>query len=303
MKKIKLEGAITAIVTPFKKDGALDIDALKRLLKYQLSGGINGIVVCGSTGEAATLNDEEYARAVKCAVEEIGGKIPVIAGAGSNNTQRAIELSRIAQEQGVDGLLHVTPYYNKPTPNGLVAHFKAIAEAVPLPIIIYNVPGRTGSNVPPVMILRIAKEVPAVVAVKEASGSINQIGAIIENAPKGFVVLSGDDALTLPAMILGAKGCISVVANESPKLFSALCQEALKGEWHTARVLHFKLLRLMDVNFVESNPIPVKAALSMMGFIEDVLRLPLVALENKNRPEVERCLKELGLIKRKNGKN
>lgn len=296
MKNIKLEGAITAIVTPFKSSGDVDLEALRKLVRFQLDGGIHGIVVCGSTGEAATQNDEEYAETVKTVVEEVNGKVPVIAGAGSNNTQKAIELSRIAAERGVDALLHVTPYYNKPTPNGLVAHFKAIAEAVNLPIILYNVPGRTGSNVMPATIVRVAKEVPQVVAVKEASGSINQIGEIIKDAPEGFVVLSGDDALTLPLMILGGKGCISVVSNEVPKDFADLCQAALDGNWERARELHFKLLDLMNINFIESNPIPVKTALSMMGKINESFRLPLVPIEDKNRSAVEKCLKELGLI-------
>lgn len=296
MKNIKLEGAITAIVTPFKKNGDVDLEALRKLVRFQLDGGIHGIVVCGSTGEAATQNDEEYAETVKTVLEEVNGKVPVIAGAGSNDTQRAIELSKIAQQQGVDTLLQVTPYYNKPTPNGLVAHFKAIAEAVNLPIILYNVPSRTGSNVMPATIVRVAKEVPQVVAVKEASGSINQIGEIIKDAPEGFVVLSGDDALTLPLMILGGKGCISVVANEVPKDFATLCQAALDGNWERARELHFKLLDLMNINFIESNPIPVKTALSMMGKIEESFRLPLVPIEGKNRSMVEKCLKGLGLI-------
>lgn len=296
MKKIDLRGAITAIVTPFKGDGSLDTEALKRMVKFQLEGGIHGIVVCGSTGEAATQNDSEYARTVKTVVEEVGGRVPVIAGAGSNNTQRAIELSKIAQDQGVDALLHVTPFYNKPTPNGLVAHFKAIAAAVELPIVLYNVPGRTGSNVLPSTVVRVAKEVPSVVGVKEASGSINQMGELLKLAPKEFIFLSGDDSLTLPSMILGGRGCISVVSNEVPKDFASLCQAALDGNWEEARRLHFKLLPLMDINFIESNPIPVKTALSMMGLIEESFRLPLVPLEDKNRPALEKVLKELELI-------
>jgi 4-hydroxy-tetrahydrodipicolinate synthase len=296
MKRIKLEGAITAIVTPFKKDGSFDVQAMKKLVKYQLEGGINGIAVCATTGEAVTLNDEEYALVIKCVVDEVAGKVPVIAGAGSNDTQKAIKFSKVAKQQGVNALLHVTPYYNKPTPNGLVAHFKAIANAVDLPIILYNVPGRTGSNVLPAVIVRIATEVPQVIAVKEASGSIEQMGEIIKNAPSGFAVLSGDDSMTLPMMILGGKGCISVVANEVPKEFTNLCQAALKGDWDEARRLHFKLLNLMKVNFIESNPIPVKTALSMMGYMQENFRLPLVPIENKNRPAVEKCLKELGLI-------
>lgn len=296
MKRIKLEGAITAIVTPFKKDGSFDVQAMKKLVKYQLEGGINGIAVCATTGEAVTLNDEEYALVIKCVVDEVAGKVPVIAGAGSNDTQKAIKFSKVAQQQGVNALLHVTPYYNKPTPNGLVAHFKAIANAVDLPIILYNVPGRTGSNVLPATIIRIATEVSAVIAVKEASGSIEQMGEIIKNAPSGFAVLSGDDSMTLPMMILGGKGCISVVANEVPKEFTNLCQAALKGNWDEARRLHFKLLNLMKVNFIESNPIPVKTALSMMGYMQENFRLPIVPIEDKNRPAVEKCLKELGLI-------
>ncbi|MDO8561225.1 MAG: 4-hydroxy-tetrahydrodipicolinate synthase [bacterium] len=296
MTKKTFEGAITAIVTPFTKKGAVDFPALKKLLAYQIDNGINGIIVCGSTGEAVTLTDEEYAEVVKFTVQEVAGRVPVYAGAGSNNTARAVMLSKLAEAQGVDGLLHVTPFYNKPTPNGLVAHFKAIAEAVKLPIILYNVPGRTGSNVLPAVVLRIAKEVPQVVGVKEACGNIDQIGKVIQGAPKDFTVLSGDDAMTLPAMILGARGCISVVANEVPKDFTALCQAGLRGDWKLARELHFKLLDLMNINFIETNPIPVKTALAMMGIVEESFRLPLCALEEKNRPALKECLKELRLI-------
>jgi 4-hydroxy-tetrahydrodipicolinate synthase len=296
MKNISLRGAITAIVTPFTKDGNVDFQAFRKLLKRQIDGGVGGIVVCGSTGEAVTLDDEEFAEVVKCAVEEVGAHVPVIAGAGSNNTVRAILLSRIAEAQGAVGLLHVTPYYNKPTPNGLVAHFKTIADAVDLPIILYNVPSRTGSNVLPDTIVRIAKEVPSVVAVKEASGNIDQIGEIIKKAPKGFFVLSGDDAMTLPAMKLGALGCISVVSNEVPKEFSELCAQALSKDWKKAEELHLRLTPLMDINFIESNPIPVKTALSMMGLIEESFRLPLVPMEEENKPKLKKCLKDLGLI-------
>lgn len=296
MKNIKLQGAITAIVTPFSKGGTVDLEALKKLTRWQVDEGIDGIVVCGSTGEAATQSDDEFAQTVKTVVEEVAGVVPVIAGAGSNNTQRAIELSKIAAEQGVDGLLHVTPYYNKPTPNGIVEHFRAIAEAVDLPIILYNVPGRTGSNVAPATIVRVAREVPSVVAVKEASGSINQMGEIIKTAPQGFVLLSGDDSLTLPSMILGGMGIISVASNELPKGMAQLCKAALEGNWEEARRLHFKYLPLMDINFIESNPIPVKTALAMMGKIEENFRLPLVPLEEKNRPAIEKVLKELELI-------
>lgn len=296
MKSNCPEGAITAIVTPFTKKGEVDFPALKRLFDYQIDNGINGIIVCGSTGEAVTLNDEEYAQVVKFAVDTAGGCVPVWAGAGSNSTARAVALSKIAKAQGAGGLLHVTPFYNKPTPNGLVAHYKAIADAVDLPIILYNVPGRTGSNVLPAVIVRIVREVPRVVGVKEASGNINQIDEMIKSAPAGFIVLSGDDALTLPAMILGARGCISVVANEAPKEFTALCQACLRSDWVLANELHAKLLDLMNVNFIETNPIPVKTALAMMGMIEESFRLPMVPIEEKNKPAIKACLEKLGLV-------
>lgn len=296
MQKNILEGAITAIVTPFTKQGEVDFPAFKRLLDYQIDNGINGIIVCGSTGEAVTLTDEEYAQVVKFAVDGVGGKVPLWAGAGSNSTARAIALSKIARAGGAQGLLHVTPFYNKPTPNGLVAHYKAISDAVDLPIILYNVPGRTGSNVLPATIVRIVREVPRVVGVKEASGNINQIDEMIKSAPAGFIVLSGDDALTLPAMILGARGCVSVVANEAPKEFTALCQACLSSDWVLANELHAKLLDLMNVNFIETNPIPVKTALAMMGMIEESFRLPMIALEEKNRPAIKACLEKLKLV-------
>src|SRR3989338_4652799 len=294
--KLILQGALTAIVTPFTKSGAVDFPAFRKLLRRQLDAGINGIVVCGSTGEAVTLNDKEDAEVIRFAVKEIAGRVPVIAGAGSNNTARAIELSKIAQAQGVVGLLHVSPFYNKPTPNGLVAHYKAITKAVNLPVILYNVPSRTGSNVLPATVVRIAREVPGVVAIKEAAGKIDQFRDIIKGAPKGFVVLSGDDAITLEAMRLGAKGCISVVANEVPQEFTELCQSALTGNWKRAEELHRRLLPLMDINFIESNPIPVKTALAMMGLIQESFRLPLVALEPQNKAKLKKCLQGLGLI-------
>src|SRR3989338_5086707 len=259
MKNINFFGSIPAIVTPFKKNGDLDLSALEKLVDYQLKGGIDAIVVAGSTGEAATLTEEEYVAVIKTVVKKVAKKVPVIAGAGSNDTKKAIHFSELAKSVGTDGLLHVTPYYNKPTPNGLVLHYKEIAKAVDLPIILYNVPGRTGSNVSPQTILRIAREVPAVVAVKEASGSINQMMEIIneveKNGPKDFIVLAGDDALALPLIVVGGKGCISVVCNEAPKLFSDMIHLALKGDLKEAGKLHYQMLGLMNVNFIESNPI------------------------------------------------
>ena len=304
MKNIKFFGSIPAIVTPFKKNGDLDLPALERLVDFQLKGGVDGIVVAGSTGEAATLNDEEYSTIIKTVVKKVSTKrlrVPVIAGAGSNDTKKAIHFSMLAKSAGADGLLHVTPYYNKPTTNGLVLHFKEIAKAVNLPIIIYNVPGRTGSNISPQAIIRIAREVPKVIAVKEASGSLNQmmeiINEIAKNGPKDFAVLSGDDAIALPLIALGGKGCISVVCNEVPKLFSDMIHLALDNNLKEARRLHYRLLDLMNVNFIESNPIPVKTALARMEIITESFRLPLTFIEEKNRPVIEKVLKQLRLVK------
>ncbi|MBI3305577.1 4-hydroxy-tetrahydrodipicolinate synthase [Candidatus Nomurabacteria bacterium] len=305
MKKINFFGSIPAIVTPFKKNGDLDLAALEKLVDYQLRGGVDAIVVAGSTGEAATLSDEEFSKVIKTVVQKVSKskiKVPVIAGASSNDTKRAVHLSKLAKDSGADALLHVTPFYNKPTPNGLMLHYKEIAKATDMPIIIYNVPGRTGSNVLPATILRIGREVREVVAVKEASGSLNQMMEIIDGAanegPKDFTVLSGDDALTLPLIAVGGKGCISVVANEAPKLFSNMVHLALQGKMKEAEKLHYELLPLMNVNFIESNPIPVKTAMARMGLIEESFRLPLTSLEEKNRPIIEEVLKDLKLINR-----
>lgn len=300
MKNIKFFGAIPAIITPFKKNGSLDLPTLKKFVEFQIEGGIDAIVPCGSTGEAATMNEEEYKAVIETVVKQVNGRIPVIAGAGSNDTAKAINFSKIAKKAGADALLHVTPFYNKPTPNGLVAHFKAIADAVDLPIVIYNVPGRTGSNVAPTVIIRIAREVPQVKAVKEASGSIIQMMEIIKLAategPKDFAVLSGDDAFTLPLIAAGGHGCISVVCNEIPKQFSDMVHSALSGEWDKAKTLHYQIWDLMNINFIESNPIPIKTALSLMGKIELGLRLPLVELEEKNLETLKKSLKNLKLI-------
>lgn len=285
----KFTGAITAIVTPFKEQGEVDIEALKSLVEFQIKGGISAIVPCGSTGEAATMTPEEMELVIKTTVEQARKRVPIIAGAGSNDTQKAIKLSQIAKRVGADGLLHVTPFYNKPTPNGLVAHFKAVA-AVGLPIILYNVPGRTGSNVLPDVILRVAREVPQVIGVKEASGSITQMMDIIKGAPSYFCVLSGDDAMTFPLMALGGDGIISVCSNEIPKAMSKMAQAALDGDFKTARKLHFEWLDLMNVNFIETNPQPVKTALSMMGKIKESFRLPLVSMEEKNKEKLKEVL-------------
>ncbi|HSX18824.1 MAG TPA: 4-hydroxy-tetrahydrodipicolinate synthase [Candidatus Saccharimonadales bacterium] len=295
-KLTKVYGSIPAMVTPFDEKGAIDVVALKKLIKFLVSGGIDAIVPCGSTGEAATMSLEEYELVVKTTVEVVGGKIPVIAGAGSNDTQKAILFSQIAKAAGADGLLHVTPYYNKPTVDGLVAHYKAIAKAVDLPIVVYNVPGRTGLNLTADACIRIAKEVPKVIAVKEASGNISQMMDIIAAAPKGFSVLSGDDALTLPLIAAGGVGIISVVANEVPSEFSKMVHFALAGNFKKARELHYRLLPLMNGNFIETNPIPVKTALFMMGKIKESFRLPLVPMSAKNKEALKLILKDLRLI-------
>lgn len=290
MKKVKLQGAITALITPFQQDGKVDIASLKNLVRFQIKGHIDGIVPCGTTGETPTLDENEYRLVIETVVKEANGKVPIIAGAGSNDTHKAIHHSEVAKAAGADVLLHVTPYYNKPTPAGLVAHFKAIAKVVDLPIILYNVPGRTGSNVSAATLIKIAKEVPQVVGVKEASGNITQMMDIVKGVPSSFAVLSGDDAFTFPLMALGGVGIISVASNEIPKEMADLARAALEGNFAKARKLHYEWLDLMNINFIESNPIPVKTALSMMGKIKEVFRLPLVGLEEKNREALKAVL-------------
>lgn len=292
----KIIGAIPALVTPFKKDTSVDAAGIKKLVQFQLKSGVHGIVPCGSTGEAATLALEEHELVVRTVVEEVAGRVPVIAGAGSNNTQKAVEYSLLCKKAGADALLHVTPYYNKPTPTGLLAHFKAIADAVDLPIILYNVPGRTGSNVSAETVLMIVSKVPQLVGVKEASGNITQMMDIVKGAPKYFSVLSGDDAFTVPLLSVGGHGCISVVANEVPREFSKMVEAGLSGDFIKASKYHYQLLDLMNANFIESNPIPVKTALAMMGKIEEVFRLPLTPITEKNRAILEVVLHKLDLV-------
>lgn len=292
----KFTGAITALVTPFEPDGKVDIKRLQDLVRFQIKNNIHGIVPCGTTGEATTMDLDEYRLVVETVVKETNGRVPIIAGAGSNDTHKAIVLSQIAKEAGADALLHVTPYYNKPTPAGLLSHFKAIANAVDLPIILYNVPGRTGSNVSAATTLKIAKEVGQVVGVKEASGNIQQMMEIVQGAPSHFSVLSGDDAFTLPLMAAGGVGIISVASNEIPKAMSDLAAAALSGNFEKARKLHYKWLDLMNINFIESNPIPVKTALALMGKIKEVFRLPLVQMDEKNKEKLKEVLSAHQLI-------
>jgi len=289
-----LSGCGTALVTPFKRDGKVDEDALRRFVEWQVAEGIHFVVPCGSTGEAATMTPAEHRRVVEITVEAVAGRVPVVAGAGSNDTSRAIALSKEMKAAGATHLLHVSPMYNKPPQRGIVAHFRAIVDAVDLPIVVYNVPGRTGSNIEARTTLELAK-CTSIVAVKEASGNINQIADIIRDRPAGFSVLSGDDSLTLPVMALGGEGVISVTSNATPRLMAQLCDSAAANDIVTARNLHRKLQPWMAAAFVEPNPIPVKAALSMMGRMENVVRLPLVPLSEANTSVVHAALVSAGV--------
>ena len=296
-RKLLFRGTGTALVTPFKKDGSVDEVVLRDLVDRQIKAGVEALVPVGSTGEGATLSEAEQAQVIEMVVEESRGRLPVIAGASSNATTKAVALAREAKRRGADAILTVAPFYNKPTQEGLYQHFSAIADAVEMPIVIYNVPGRTASNIEARTTLRLAEEVQFIAGVKEASGNLAQIMEILHHRPAGFGVWSGDDNLTLPLAALGADGIISVVANEVPAEFSKMVRYALKGKYDSARDLHFRLLHLMNVNFVESNPIPVKAAMALMGLMDDACRLPLTPLGEGSRPKLEKALKELRLIR------
>jgi 4-hydroxy-tetrahydrodipicolinate synthase len=288
-------GTGTALVTPFRTDGSLDGTTLRALLKRQIDAGIDFLVPCGTTGESPTLTHEEHLRIVEIAVEEGMGKVPVLAGAGGYNTGEVIALARELAALGVDGILSVTPYYNKPTQEGLYQHYRAIAEAVPLPIILYSVQGRTGVNIEPATIKRLA-QIENIIGIKEASSNISQMAAILNAVPDDFIVLSGDDAITLPLIALGGRGVISVVSNEIPAEMSRLTRLALQGDFSGAREIHRRYHPLMEINFVESNPIPVKAALAEMGLLEPVWRLPLVAPKAENQARIRAVLASLGLV-------
>ncbi len=288
-------GCGTAMVTPFRKDQSIDEDTLRRLVHRQIEAGINFLVPCGTTGESPTITHAEQRRVVEITLEEAKGKIPVIAGAGGNNTTGVIQTAKEMESMGVDGILSVTPYYNKPTQEGLYQHYKAIASAIRLPVIVYSVQGRTGVNVEPATLKRLA-EIDNIVGVKEASGNIGQMSMILNSVPDRFAVLSGDDAITLPLMALGGRGIISVVSNEIPAEMTKLAQSCLAGDFAAAREIHRRYLPLMEVNFVESNPIPVKAAMALMGLIEPVWRLPLVPPSAANQAKIENVLRSLSLI-------
>jgi 4-hydroxy-tetrahydrodipicolinate synthase len=285
------------MVTPFRADGSLDEPALRGLIHRQIEAGIDFLVPCGTTGESPTLTHEEHLRVVEITVEVAKGKTPVLAGAGGYNTAEVIAIGRELAALGVDGLLSVTPYYNKPTQAGLYQHYRAIAEAVALPIILYSVQGRTGVNIEPGTVKRLAT-IENIVGIKEASGNIGQMAAILNGVPEDFIVLSGDDAITLPLMAIGGRGVISVASNEIPAEMAGLATFARRGEFAQARQIHRRYHALMEINFVESNPIPVKAALAEMGLLEPVWRLPLVAPSAENLGRIRNVLEALGLVER-----
>ena len=288
-------GTGTALVTPFRRDGSLDEPTLRALIKRQIDAGIDFLVPCGTTGESPTLTHEEHLRVVEIAVELAKGRVPVLAGAGGYNTAEVITLGRELAEIGADGILSVTPYYNKPTQEGLYQHYKAIAEAIALPIVVYSVQGRTGVNVKPATVWRLSS-IENIVGIKEASGNISQMAATLNAVPDDFIVLSGDDAITLPLTALGGRGVISVVSNEIPADMARLTRLALDGDFHAARQIHRRIHPLMEINFVESNPIPVKVAMAQMGLLEAVWRLPLVAPKTENEARIRAVLESLELV-------
>ena len=297
MKVDWMRGCATALVTPFKADGAIDEDPLRALVDRQITGGVRLLVPCGTTGESATMTEAEDQRVIAITVEVARGRARVIAGTGSNSTAAAIEYSQRACELGADAMLQVAPYYNKPTQEGLYTHFRAIAEAIPAtPIVLYNVPGRTSSNISAPTVLRLARDCENIVAIKEASGNLSQIMEILGERPENFCVLSGDDAVTLPLIALGAEGIVSVASNEIPDLMSRMTDLALEGKWAEARALHYRLLPLMEINFIESSPGPVKAAMAMMGLLEENFRLPLVPIQENSRTRIREVIAELGLL-------
>jgi len=297
MKLDWMRGCATALVTPFNANGEIDEERMRALVDRQINGGVRLLVPCGTTGESATMTEDEDARVIAITIDVARGRAKVIAGAGSNSTASAIDYSKRAKAAGADALLQVAPWYNKPTQEGLYSHFQAIAEAVPdMPMMLYNVPGRTSSNIAAETTLRLARDCENIVAVKEASGNLSQIMEILRERPDGFAVLSGDDAVTLPLIALGAEGIVSVASNEVPDLMSQMTNFALDGKWDEARALHYRLLPLMETNFIESSPGPVKAVMAMMGLVEENFRLPLVPVTEKSRAKLREVISELGLI-------
>jgi 4-hydroxy-tetrahydrodipicolinate synthase len=287
-------GVGTALITPFTRSGALDDAGVKRLARRQIDAGVHFLVPCGTTGEVPTLTDDERRRVVELVVEEAAGRVPVLAGAGGYNTQEVAHAAKAMAKAGAQGLLSVTPYYNKPTPEGLYQHFKVVADATPLPIVLYNVPGRTGCNIDAATCARLAT-IPTIVGVKEASGNVQQMAEVCRAVPSDFLVLSGDDALTLPLMAIGGRGIISVASNEIPAEMSQMVEAAERGDFAAARQIHTRLLPLLLGNFIESNPGPVKFAMAAMGLCEEVFRLPMVSPRAGAQEKILGILKELGL--------
>jgi len=293
---MQVRGCGTALVTPFHQDGSLDEAALRNLVAWQIESGIDFLIPCGTTGETPTLIHDEWLRVIEITVEVAAGRVPIVAGSTSNSTHDAVEKAKeVAARPGVDVILTASPYYNKPTQEGQYRHFKAIAEAAGKPILLYNVPGRTGANIEPGTLARLA-EVPNILGVKEASGNITQIAEVLNAVPEHFLVFSGDDAITLPVVALGGVGIISVASNEIPAEMAAMTRAALNNDWATARSIHRKYLPLMQANFIESNPLPVKAVLAMLGRIEEVYRLPLLPMRRDTRSKLQKIATEVGLI-------
>ena len=289
-------GCGTALVTPFQRDLSLDEATFRRLVRRQVDAGIDFLIPCGTTGESPTLRRAEHLRVVGIALEEAQGKVPVLAGAGGYNTSEVIELARELERMGVAGILSVTPYYNKPTQEGLYQHYKAVASAIRLPIVVYSVQGRTGVNIEPATMVRLAA-IENIVGVKEASGNMGQVATILNEVPSGFAVLSGDDAVTIPVIALGGRGIVSVVSNQIPGEMTQLAQACLRGDFEAARRMQARFLPLMNVNFVESNPIPVKAAMGLMGLLEPVYRLPMTPPSPANLARIAKVLETAGLLR------
>jgi 4-hydroxy-tetrahydrodipicolinate synthase len=295
---MQLRGCGTALVTPFSEDGAVDENALRNLVAWQVESGIDFLIPCGTTGETPTLTHDEWLRVIDVTIEVVAGRVPIVAGATSNSTQEAVAKAKeVATRPGVNAILTASPYYNKPTQEGQYRHFRAIAEAVDKPVILYNVPARTSANLEPATLARLC-EVPNIAGVKEASGNMTQIAEVLNSVPESFLVLSGDDAVTLPVIALGGVGVISVASNEIPHEMAEMTRAALNNDWHTARTLHRKYLPLMLANFIESSPLPVKAVLAMMGKIEEVYRLPLLPMRRDTRSKLQKIATDAGLITR-----
>jgi 4-hydroxy-tetrahydrodipicolinate synthase len=298
---MQVRGCGTALVTPFQRDGSIDEPALRNLVTWQVESGIDFLVPCGSTGETPTLSHDEWLRVIDITIEVAAGRVPIVAGATSNSTHDAIEKAKeVASRTGVNAILTASPYYNKPTQEGQYRHFRAIAEAVDKPLILYNVPGRTGANLEPGTLGRLT-EIPNIAGVKEASGNMSQIADVCNAVPDSFHVFSGDDALTLPVIALGGVGIISVASNEIPREMAEMTRAALNNDWTTARRIHRKYLPLMQANFIESNPLPAKAVLSMMGKLEEIYRLPLLPMRRDTRSKLQRIVSEAGLIAKAGG--